>query len=114
MKASGDQTVSWESIVTNEVPGRSISWQSAEGADVDNSGRVEFIESGERGTIVRAVIVYDPPAGTTGKLIAKLLQREPRIQSRRDLRRFKQLMEAGEIATGARNARILAEQEDDR
>ena len=42
-----------------------------------------------------------------------MFQREPRIQSRRDRHRFKQLMEAGEIATGARNARIRAEQEDD-
>ena len=113
VKAPGDQSVSWESVITHEEPGRSISWQSAEGADVDNSGRVEFIDAGERGTVVRAVIAYDPPAGAVGKIVAKLFQREPRIQSRRDLRRFKQLMEAGEIATGARNWRIVAEQEDD-
>ena len=36
-----------------------------------------------------------------GKAIAKLFQREPAIQVRRDLRRFKQLMETGEVATGA-------------
>lgn len=113
VKAPGDQTVSWESVISHEEPGRSISWHSAEGADVDNSGRVEFIDAGDRGTIVRAVIAYEPPAGMAGKLMAKLFQREPRIQSRRDLHRFKQLMETGEIATGARNARIRAEQEDD-
>jgi uncharacterized membrane protein len=44
-------------------------------------------------------IVYDPPAGTLGKVIAKLFQREPNIQARQDLRRFKQLMETGEIPT---------------
>ena len=113
VKAPGDRTVSWESLITNEEPGRSISWRSVEGADVDNSGKVEFIAAGERGTVVRAVIAYDPPAGGAGKLIAKITQREPRIQSRRDLHRFKQLMETGEIATGARNRRIRAEQEDD-
>ena len=114
VKAPGGSTVSWESIITAEQPGRSISWQSAEGGDIDNKGKVEFIDAGQRGTVVRAVIAYDPPAGMVGKLAAKLFQREPRIQSRRDLHRFKQLMEAGEIATGARNARIRAEQEDDR
>jgi uncharacterized membrane protein len=113
VKAPGGQTVSWESIITHEEPGRSISWQSAEGADVDNSGRVEFIDAGQRGTVVRAVIAYRPPAGAVGKLVAKVFQREPRIQSRRNLRRFKQLMEAGEIATGARNRRLFSEQEDD-
>ena len=113
VKAPAGATVSWESIIVDEEPGRSISWRSAEGADVENRGIVEFIPAGERGTVVRAVIIYDPPAGTLGKLAAKLFQREPRIQSRRDLRRFKQLMEAGEIATGARNSRIRDEQEDD-
>ena len=113
VKAPGGASVSWESIVTAEEPGRSISWQSAEGADIDNKGKVEFIDAGARGTVVRAVIAYRPPAGTVGKLVAKVMQREPRIQSRRDLRRFKQLMEAGEIATSARNRRIRDEQEDE-
>jgi uncharacterized membrane protein len=103
VKAPGGNVVSWESVVTKDVPDREIYWQSAEGADVANSGRIEFQEAGERGTIVRAVIAYDPPGGTVGQLIAKLFQREPRIQTRRDLHRFKQLMEAGEIATSARN-----------
>ena len=112
VKAPAGRTVSWESVITDEEPGRSISWQARD-ADVPNSGKVEFIDAGQRGTIVRAVIAYEPPAGSVGKVVAKMFQREPRIQSRRDLHRFKQLMEAGEIATGARNARIRAEQEDD-
>ena len=103
---------SWESVITDDRPGESISWQSAEGADVVNSGKIEFKDAGERGTVVRATIAYEPPGGTIGKAIAKLFQREPRIQSRRDLRRFKQLMETGEVATGARNRRIAAENED--
>jgi uncharacterized membrane protein len=114
VKAPADQTISWESMITDEVPGRSISWQSAEGADVDNRGRVEFIDEGGRGTVVRATIAYQPPAWAIGKMVAKVMQREPRIQSRRDLRRFKQLMETGEIATSARNHRILSEQEEGR
>jgi uncharacterized membrane protein len=44
---------------------------------------------------------YDPPAGLPGRMIAKLLQREPNVQARRDLRRFKQLMETGEVTTNA-------------
>ncbi len=46
-----------------------------------------------------ATILYDAPGGKLGTLIAKLFQREPELQARRDLRRFKQLMETGEIAT---------------
>ena len=102
VKGPGGKQLSWESVITAEEPGRSITWQSAEGADVANSGKIEFIEAGERGTVVRAIIAYDPPGGSVGQMVAKLFQREPRIQTRRDLRRFKQLMETGEIATGAR------------
>lgn len=113
VKAPAGNEVSWESVITHDVPGREITWQSTEEADIANSGRIEFIDAGARGTVVRAVIAYDPPGGTIGKLIAKLFQREPRIQSRRDLRRFKQLMETGEIATSARNQRQREERNDD-
>ena len=112
VKAPAGREVSWESIITAEEPGRSLTWQSAEGAEIANSGKIEFAEAGERGTVVRAVVAYEPPVGGVGKLVAKLFQREPRIQTRRDLRRFKQLMETGEIATGARNKRLHEEQFD--
>ena len=101
VRAPMGREVTWEAVISKEVPGQEIYWQSAEGADIDNSGRIEFRDAGERGTIVRAVIAYDPPGGEIGQVVAKLLQREPRIQTRRDLHRFKQLMEAGEIATSA-------------
>ncbi len=102
VKAPGGKTVEWVSRITEEEEGRLIAWASEEGAEVPNSGRIEFRDAGDRGTVVTATILYDPPAGTIGKLIAKMFQREPAIQARRDLRRFKQLMETGEIATGAR------------
>jgi uncharacterized membrane protein len=111
VKAPAGREVSWESVITNDVPGEEITWQSAEGADVANSGRITFQDAGQRGTVVRAVIAYAPPGGTIGQMIAKLFQREPRIQARRDLRRFKQLMETGEIATAARTAKQLEEEQ---
>jgi uncharacterized membrane protein len=113
VKAPAGNEVSWESVITKDVPGREIYWQSAEGAEVKNSGRIEFRDAGKRGTVVRAVIAYDPPGGMIGQLIAKLFQREPRIQTRRDLHRFKQLMETGEIATSARTRRQREERNED-
>jgi uncharacterized membrane protein len=98
--APGDRMVEWDSVVTEDVPGSVIAWASVKGADVRNSGRVEFRDSTNgRGTVVTVTIVYDPPGGAVGKALAKLFQREPNIQARRDLRRFKQLMETGEVAT---------------
>jgi uncharacterized membrane protein len=83
-------------------PGQLIAWRSEEGASVRNSGQVEFRDSPEgRGTIVTVTLAYDPPGGSVGKLIAKLFQKEPKVQARQDLRCFKQLMETGEISTAA-------------
>ena len=103
VRAPAGKTVEWDAVVTDEAKDNLIAWTSEPGADVANSGRVEFRDAGARGTVVTATIAYDPPGGIVGKLIAKMFQREPAIQARRDLRRFKQLMETGEIATAAMN-----------
>lgn len=103
IEAPAGRTVEFDSRIIEEEPGRVIAWTSEEGADVANSGRIEFTDAPPgRGTIVRATIAYDPPAGAVGRAVATLFQREPKMQARRDLRRFKQLMETGEIATSQR------------
>ncbi len=110
VKAPGGKTVEWDARITEEREGEMIAWTSEDGADIANSGRVEFRDAGARGTVVVATIAYDPPGGAIGKLIAKMFQREPAIQARRDLRRFKQLMETGEIATSSRTQAQLEEE----
>jgi uncharacterized membrane protein len=109
VKAPGGTTVQWDARITEEEPERTIAWTSEDGADVANSGRVEFRDAGARGTVVTLTILYDPPGGLIGKVVAKMFQREPKIQARRDLTRFKQLMETGEIATPAMNPKQFEE-----
>lgn len=111
VKAPAGRSVEWDAVVTDEEEDRFIAWASEPGADVPNSGRIDFIAAGARGTVVTATIAYDPPGGVIGKLVAKLFQREPAIQARRDLRRFKQLMETGEVATAAMNAARYEEEQ---
>ena len=112
VKAPGGRTVEWDAAITEERENALIAWASEEGADIPNSGRVEFRDAGDRGTVIVATILYDPPGGAIGKLIAKMFQREPAIQARRDLRRFKQLMETGEIATSSFTKAQLAEEKE--
>jgi uncharacterized membrane protein len=94
IKAPAGASVEFNSLVTEDIPGRLIAWKSEEGATVPNRGRVEFIETSTGGgTNVRATISYDPPAGALGRVIAKLFQREPGVQARQDLDRLKALLE---------------------
>ena len=102
MKAPAGTTVTLVNRVVEDVPGSAIAWESEPESEIRNSGRVEFTDAPPgRGTIVRVTISYDPPGGVVGKLVGKLLQREPNVQARRDLRRFKQLMETGEVTNSA-------------
>jgi len=88
--------------IAEDVPNRTIAWVSEPDSQIDTEGRVEFADAPPgRGTYVRLLIRYTPPAGSIGRLVAKVMQREPNVQARRDLRRFKQLMETGEIPVNA-------------
>jgi uncharacterized membrane protein len=100
VKAPAGHQVEWDSTLTAEEPGRLLAWETGPGAEVKNHGRVEFRDApGGRGTEIHATIVYEPPAGALGKVIATLFQKEPGQQAKRDLRRLKMLLETGEIAT---------------
>jgi uncharacterized membrane protein len=99
-KATGPagMEVEWEATLIADVPGEVITWRSLEGSDVDNAGAVRFEAApGNRGTIVRVNIQYNPPAGAAGAMIAKLFGEEPEQQLDDDLRRFKQVLEVGEV-----------------
>jgi uncharacterized membrane protein len=99
-RAPAGKTVEWDAEIYNEKENELIAWRSLEGADVDNAGSVRFEPAtGGRGTVVRVTLKYDPPGGALGALFAKLFGEEPSQQIEEDLRRFKQVMEAGEVPT---------------
>jgi uncharacterized membrane protein len=91
-------TVEWTAEIIEDRPNELISWRSTEDAKVPNSGTVRFIPAvGGLGTEVHVELSYDPPAGAIGASLAKLMGREPAQQVDGDLRRFKQILETGEI-----------------
>ncbi len=92
--------VSWDAEITDERENEWIVWRSMPGSTVRNSGSVQFRRApGNRGTEVTVAMEYEPLAGSAGKFIAGLLGAAPENAVREELRRFKQLMEAGEIPT---------------
>ena len=97
-KAPAGTSVEWDAEIINDVPGEVIAWRSLAGASVPNAGAVTFREApGGRGTEIKVNLEYEPPLGKLGVAVAKLFGEEPSVQVREDLRRYKQLMEAGEI-----------------
>ena len=102
-KGPAGTTVEWNAEIINEVPDQVIGWRSIEGSDVVSAGSVNFEEAGPgRGTRVRVRLQYSPPGGKVGAAFAKMMGRDPATEIREDLRRFKQLIEAGEVATNER------------
>ena len=103
IKAPLGQTVDVKTEITGETQDERIAWRSVEGSDIQTHGEVRFEDApGDRGTRVSLIMSYDPPSGALGRAVARLFLREPQVQARHDLKRFKMLMETGEIATSAR------------
>jgi uncharacterized membrane protein len=99
-KAPAGRTVEWEAEIEEEKENERIAWRAVEGSDIRNSGSVVFRDApGKRGTELEITLEYEPPMGELGRLLAKMFGEEPEQQMREDLRRAKQLLEAGEIPT---------------
>jgi uncharacterized membrane protein len=106
--------VEWDAEMVADVPGERIQWRSRPGAQLENSGVVRFRPApGNRGTELIVELDYQPPAGALGEVIAKVFGEESTMQVKDDLRRFKQVMETGQVVRsestpeGERTGRLL-------
>jgi uncharacterized membrane protein len=99
-KGPAGKRVKWDAEIIEDRANEFIAWRSLDGADLENSGWVRFEPAaGGRGTLVKVEMQYRPPAGNVGATVAKLFGRAPEQEVEEDLRRFKQVMETGEIIT---------------
>jgi uncharacterized membrane protein len=94
-----DREIRWYAEVTEDVKNERISWKSRRDSLVKTSGSVEFQpDRNGRGTYVTATVRYTP-GGQLTKTIATMLGKHPHFMVREDLRRFKALLETGEVPT---------------
>jgi uncharacterized membrane protein len=99
-KGQATATLEWDCEITEDRPGQALAWRTLNGAQVPNAGSVIFEPAAQgRGTIVRLSIHYSPLGGRLTEGLKKLLRQDPQTRVQEDLRRFKQLLETGEIAT---------------
>jgi uncharacterized membrane protein len=96
-RAPAGMSVEWDAEIVEDRPNELIAWRAVDNADVPNRGSVRFQPSPQGGTEVLVELSYEPPGGRLGSIVAKLLGEEPDIQVASDLRRFKQVLELGEV-----------------
>jgi uncharacterized membrane protein len=96
-QAPAGRTIEWDAEIVADREGELIGWRST-GGMVDHAGSVRFERAaGDRGTVVRVQLQYNPPGGKAAALLARAFGQNPDQQIHEDLRHFKELMEAGEV-----------------
>ena len=90
-------TLTWEARTVEDRAGEEISWRSLSDADVQNAGTVRFKDGPDDSTEVTVEITYRPPAGKAGRMVGYLLNPASAQIIKEDVRRFKHLLETGEI-----------------
>lgn len=103
LKSASGSPLKMITRVTEDKVNERISWQSTDASDVQAVGHVAFEDApGNRGTYVELVTSHDAPPGPVAGMVSAIFGSEPAMQTRRDLKRFKMLIETGEIANSAR------------
>jgi uncharacterized membrane protein len=102
-QAAGRQ-LEWTVEIIEDLPGRRLRWRSLPGGDLRHEGTLDLRDApGDRGTTVEIKLHWLPPGGAiVAAAFHALLRRLVSIEVGQDLARFQQLIETGEITTGAR------------
>jgi uncharacterized membrane protein len=90
----------WDAEIVEDQPGRLLSWRSLPGAAVETSGSVLFESMGRQGgTVVRVTMQISPAGDGLRRAVGKAFLFGAGEQVRQEIRRFKSLMETGEVPT---------------
>lgn len=92
--------VTWDAQLVDDEANELIAWRSLAGSQVHHAGSVRFRPApAGRGTEVSVRLQALTPGGKAGTLVAAMFGASPKQEISDDLRRFKALMETGEILT---------------
>jgi uncharacterized membrane protein len=98
VKGPADTTMEWDAEIIQDMPGERISWRSAEDAQIDNAGSVQFVGlANGAATEVKVALTYNAPLGPIGTAISTLLGENPKDQIAEDLSRFKEAVEKRKV-----------------
>ncbi len=102
VRAPLGQHVEWTAELFSDIPSQQLAWRTLKGSAVEHTGVVRFLPAlNDKSTRLDIEMSYHAPFGKAGVMLAKIFGGDPSQQIDDDLRRFKQLIETGEIATTA-------------
>lgn len=94
----GGLSLEWDILITESIPHERIAWRTTADSFLTADGDIRFRPApGDQGTEVRVDARFSPPGGELGRKIGDLFADAIGTKLQQDLRRFKQLMEIGEI-----------------
>ncbi|NJL95425.1 MAG: cyclase [Anaerolineae bacterium] len=100
VKGPAGLPVEWDAMIISEEANERLGWRSLKNPYIDHAGSIRVKPApGQFGTEVHLTMEYAPLAGHVSRLLLGLLGKAPEQQIGADLRRLKQLLEVGEIAT---------------
>jgi uncharacterized membrane protein len=97
------QVLEWDSRYIEEQPGERLVWETIPGSTLVNRGEITFQPGPRGGTEVHLTMQFEPPLGPVGVGVVKALHILPRGIAGQSLRRFKSLVETGEVPSLQRN-----------
>ncbi len=96
------RTVEWDAEISEERENEFLAWRSLPNSEVETNGFIRFTRlPHNRGTLVTVSMEHRPPLGKLGATVASILGHGLDNKLEESLRRFKSLMEAGEIPSVA-------------
>jgi uncharacterized membrane protein len=88
-----NKTFEWDAEITSDRPNEFISWRSYGNSEIEQAGSVEFRPFSDSATQVVVTLAYNPPAGTAGHILAKMIGEAPEQQMEEDLKNLKNNLE---------------------
>ena len=109
VKAAHQKSLEWDAEIIEQRTNEMISWRSAPGADIDNAGSVWFTSLPDRpATMVRLEFKYLLAPAKAGELSGSVLGADADLEIEQDLRRLKELLEAGQEIDSPRARRAIS------
>jgi uncharacterized membrane protein len=98
------QTPEYTTRIVEERDAELLSWRSEAGQGLELEGSLRFKPAPrDLGTELTLRVAFQPPGGSIGRAVVKLLGPAPKLFVQKALRRFKSLAETGEIPSLERN-----------